>query len=289
LFPNNLFETKYRRICFQTTCGKANAKLKKQNNNIFSLFFLAENKKGHTFAPFFIPNIYLLILKTSLIMKISLVRLSTKNLATLAQRVINSSKSNAYRVVENHPLLNVLDTEYNKYRILYNKLSYSGKGDAVMEADKNRDTPFISIRNFLTGITFINTMPNYQAAVEVLEVIKKYGTNLERMSYSEETAQMTMLIEELDSEEMQAKLTALNLLPTYSKLKQAQTDFEALYAEQAEANADLRSLPSATSARKGLEKALRDYFNLLNIMSSQPEWSGLHAEMNELAKAAANS
>lgn len=38
------------------------------------------------------------------IMKITLTALSTKNLATLAQRIINSSQTGNYTIVENHPL-----------------------------------------------------------------------------------------------------------------------------------------------------------------------------------------
>jgi hypothetical protein len=222
-------------------------------------------------------------------MKITFARLSTKNLATLAQRAINSSKSDNYKIVANHPLFLQLETEYDKYKILYGKLSYSGKGEEVAGADRKRDEPFVNLKGYLKGITSIDTMPHYQEAVDVLNVLKTHGTNLDTLSYSEETAQMTLLIEALDKEEMQEKLTLLNLLPTYTQLKEAQAAFEVLYAQQAEANADLRSLPSATAARKALEKSLRGYFDLLYIMRNVPEWSNLYNEINEMVKAAVNS
>ncbi|MGE6397013.1 hypothetical protein [Chryseobacterium scophthalmum] len=46
-------------------------------------------------------------------MKISLVRLSTKDLATLAQRIISNIQSGKYPVIFNHPLTATLQTSYS--------------------------------------------------------------------------------------------------------------------------------------------------------------------------------
>lgn len=54
-------------------------------------------------------------------MKISLVRLSTKDLATLAQRIINNIQSGKYPVISNHPLTATLQTSYNEYDLVYTK------------------------------------------------------------------------------------------------------------------------------------------------------------------------
>jgi hypothetical protein len=250
-------------------------------------FYLADNTEYHNFTP---QNFsFKLFIKKKRIMKISLVRLSTKDLATLAQRVINSSKNNALKVADSHPLLLKLETEYGKYFNLYAKTPFSGKGELVAAADRRRDEPFMGIKAMAKTVAGINGMPNQQAAVEVLEVLKTYGLELHNLSYSSQTAQMLQLIEALDTEKMQENLSALNLSSTYSELKAAQADFEAIYAEQAEANAELRSLPSASAARKDLEKALRNYLDLLSLMSEEPEWSGVYADINEMVKAAINS
>lgn len=45
-------------------------------------------------------------------MKILLTKLSTKDLATLAQRIISSSQSGKYPVITNHPLVGALQTSY---------------------------------------------------------------------------------------------------------------------------------------------------------------------------------
>lgn len=48
-------------------------------------------------------------------MKINLSRLSTKNLATFAQRILNSSQNGNYTIVANHPLLLALHASYDTY------------------------------------------------------------------------------------------------------------------------------------------------------------------------------
>lgn len=121
-------------------------------------------------------------------MKISLQKLSTKNLATLAQRVINSSKSGNYTIIENHPLLTALETSYTNYDAVYTKLTYSGKGMDVATADKARDVAFGNMKAFLSGYRKLSTAPNHEASIALYDVFRTFGLGIDRMSYSTETA-----------------------------------------------------------------------------------------------------
>lgn len=217
-------------------------------------------------------------------MKTALSRISTKELATLAHRVIEASKSQKYQIVENNPLLQEVEKQYAIYEKVYSKKMFSGKGVEVKEADEKRDELFSKMRNFLKGYIEIDTMPNAQQAKEVYEVFQDFGKNLLRLNYAEETAQLSKLIATLDSPENKEKLTALNLADFFEILKTAQADFELLYNEQAEANAELRNLPSATAIRKTLEQTLRSYFALLSAMKTIEGWNLLYNEINEIVK-----
>ena len=73
------------------------------------------------------------------------------------------------------------------------------------------------------------------------------------------------------------------------ELKTKHQHFEQLYTEQAEANADLRKMPSATAIRRDLEKSLKSYLDLISIMKTQPDWADFYQEVNELVKSARNS
>lgn len=222
-------------------------------------------------------------------MKINLQKLSTKNLATLAQRTINSSQAGNYTIVENHPLLLSLIASYQNYDTVYTKLTYSGKGKEVATADKERDVAFSNMKAFLNGYRKLTSVANYQDAEALYKVFQMFGLDLDRLSYSAETAQLKKLIEELEKPDNTLRIINLSLVSAFDDLKTKHTDFEILFAQQAEANADLRQISSASSSRKELEQVLRSYLNLITAMKDVSDWSNLYHDLNEIVKAARNS
>lgn len=222
-------------------------------------------------------------------MKIALSRLSTKDLATLSQRIINTSESGKYPVIDSHPLLTELKTKYAHYDAVYTKMTFSGKGNDVATSDRERDLSFNTIKKFLNGYRKMITLSNFQSAEELYQLFKQYGLDLDRLSYSSETAQMKKLIEELEKPENLAKIDALSLTDAFTDMKAKQAAFEAMFAEQASANADLRTMKSASAIRKDLEKSLKALLGLLTAMKDVADWKLLYADVNELVKAAKNS
>lgn len=222
-------------------------------------------------------------------MKITLTSLSTKNLATLVQRTLNSSQNGNYTIVENHPLLLTLYSSYLTYDGVYSKLTYSGKGKEVAISDKERDVAFGNLKAFLNGYRKLPSAINQQDAETLYTVFKTFGLNIDGLSYSAETAQLKKLIEALEKPENIQKITNLNLTAAFNDLKTKHEAFEVIFAEQAEANADLREMSSASSTRKELEQALRSYLNLVTAMKDVPEWRKLYHDLNEIVKAAKNS
>lgn len=222
-------------------------------------------------------------------MKINLARLTTKNLATLAERIINSSLNGNYILIQEHPLFTALQSSYQKYDAVYTKLTFSGKGKEVAQADKARDEAFSSMKAFLNGYRKLSSA-NYSADAEALyQVFKRYGLSINEMSYSSQSAQMKKLIEALETTENMQRITNLNITGALQALRTTQIEFEQLFAEQAEANADLRELTSATASRKELESVLRAYLNTITVMKDVPEYTKLYHDLNEIVKAAKNS
>ena len=222
-------------------------------------------------------------------MTINLRKLSTKNLATLVQRILNSSQNGNYTIVANHPLLLTLNSSYLTYDGVYSKLTYSGKGKEVAIADKERDVAFGNLKAFLNGYRKLPSAVNQQDAETLYTVFKTFGLNIDGLSYSAETAQLKKLIEALEKTENNQKITNLNLTAAFHDLKTKHEAFEVIFAEQAEANAELREISSASSTRKDLEGVLRSYLNLVTAMKDVPEWTKLYHDLNEIVKAAKNS
>lgn len=222
-------------------------------------------------------------------MKIALTQLSTKDLATLAQRILSNAQSGKYPVINNHPLVGALASSYTEYDKVYTKQVYSGKGKDVATADYERDTAYANLKSFLNGYRKLPSAANYQLAEDLYGVFKTFGLNLDRLSYSSQTAQMKKLIEALETTENKQKITALSLDAAFAEMKAKQDAFEVVFAEQAAANADLRQMTSASAIRKDLEKTLKSYLNLLTVMKEVSGWELLYSDTNELVKAAKNS
>jgi hypothetical protein len=222
-------------------------------------------------------------------MKITFSELSTKDLAALGQRTIVISDEAAFAVVKDNPLLDAVKTLYNDYDLLYTKKATSGKGKLLFEADSNRDVPFGGLKDILVGNSKISSLTYQQDAKDIYAIVEKYGIDLDRYKWSEETAQMKKLLEELDKPENMTKIERMQLTAVVAQIKAAQADFEQLFNEIADENSELHMMESATSFRKNFEMALRNYFNVVKAMNSQPGWRELYAKLNEAVKAACNN
>jgi len=222
-------------------------------------------------------------------MEIALTKLSTKDLATLAQRTISNALSGKYPVIANHPLLADLQASYTEYDKVYTKQVYSGKGKDVAALDEERDAAYNSMKAFLNGYRKLSSAAYYQLAEDLYQVFKNFGLKLDRMSYSSQTAQMKKLIETLETPENAQKITALSLDTALADMKTKYEAFEILFSEQAGINSDLRQMQSASAIRKSLEKNLKSYIRLLTLMKGVSGWELFHNDVNELVKAAKNS
>lgn len=134
-------------------------------------------------------------------MKITLSKLSTKNLATLSQRIISNSNSGNFPVISNHALLTEFKTIYADYHAVYTKQIYSGKGVDVAGADKERDNAFRILKNYLNGYRKMTSLANHQFAEDLFQIFKVHSLDMDKESYSTQTAQMIKLIETLDKTE----------------------------------------------------------------------------------------
>ncbi len=217
-------------------------------------------------------------------MKITLSKLNTKELATLTETTISISKNGKYKFVENNELLKNLEEFFGVYSNAYNKLSFSGKGKSVAEADKNRDKIYSNLRDYIKGYAGLEQLPHNAKAQTIYNLFKQYGTRLTRLNYAEETAQLRKFIEEMNKPENLSLLEDLGVKVVFESLKQAQEDFDVIYAEQIASNSELRNIPSASKSRAELEEYLRAYFTFVKVMQKNPDWKLLYNEINELVK-----
>ena len=222
-------------------------------------------------------------------MQISMTKLSNSILGSLAEQTITISKKASNKVVENNPLLITLEAEFGNFKAVFGKKSFSGMGNSVESADFMRDSAFVGLKTMLMGLTKLPPFQNQQLAVDLFQLFQQRGLDIYTYSYNDQTTEMDKLIADLSTDENISKLTTLNLNIYFESMKQAQAGFKAIYSEQLAANSNLRLAQSATSIRRNLEAALRNYLSVVEGMKSVNGWAELYAELNELVKSIRNS
>lgn len=219
-------------------------------------------------------------------MRLKYSKLSTKDLGILAQRVLEEAKQSDIAEAKNHLFLSNLETSYNQYYAVISKQSFSGKGQTVAQADKERDKAFTQLKAFLSGYSQLSSAPHNADAVALYNLFKIYGLRLDKLSYGEQTLQLGKLIEALSLAENQNHIKNLSIKESFNELKAKHEAFKVLFDEQAQANAELREIKSASSLRKTLEKDLRRFLELVSLMNEAGQWSALYNKLNEFVKAA---
>jgi hypothetical protein len=217
-------------------------------------------------------------------MNVKLSRFPVSVLGAMASGTITISHKPVYTVVANHVLLQNVEKCYADFFAVFGKKAFSGMGEPVAEADIYRDEPFRAIKSILKGFGKVTGYVARQEAFDLLSIIDQLGGDFENLSYGDEDEKMDKLITEYDKSENQEKLARLNLTDLYITLKTRHTGFKALYFQQNDSNAALHSMSSATSLRKELAVALRNYLGLVTAMKQVDGWKELYAELNELGK-----
>jgi len=224
-----------------------------------------------------------------LIMKITLSRLSVASLDWLAGITIEESMTEKYSVAKDHPLLAMLQTEYDRYAEVFDKKAYSGMGKLVAKADVRRNETFVGLKFCIYGLSKVEGSNAQQDAADLYSIIKWHGLDLNRKNYMSKSAILSKLIEELSLPENKLKLERIHLTEVFGLLSAAQDDFDRLALEQMSANAQLRMMESSTALRGNMEKALGNYFRIVTAMKDFDGWTELHELLNESAKSARHS
>ncbi len=215
--------------------------------------------------------------------------LSTKVLGNLSNRTIEVI-SPVYQsgVLQHNPLVEVLIATNKSYQAIVIKNTYSGLGNPVAQADLVRDKVYRNLRRMLQGMAGFNDTPKGKAAAALLTVFEETG-DIYGLSYADENVVMQTLIKHLDEPVNLGHLSTVMAKDEYDALKQAQAAFEAISAEQTDANSALRQKPSASGARRALHQALRNIFSLVSAMKNVAGWEDLYHDLNELIKEARQS
>ncbi len=209
--------------------------------------------------------------------------LSTKGLAALAESCIQLTEQNANKEVAKSPLFEKIKTSYNEYNNNLIKPSYSGMGDFIRQQDIVQDRYYAASRRLLLGFAAFEGSRRAKQAQKLLKIYDRHGSPL-NLTYAQESILLQKLFETLNLPENKATIAELGIEEEMELFEQAHKDFYRVYLSQIDANSELRQQPTATSLRKDLESALRDFFAFISAMRKLSDWQDIYNDLNEVLK-----
>lgn len=154
---------------------------------------------------------------------------------------------------------------------LVNFLGYFGKGFERENADPNtkiidqmdalRDQFYNGLKYFVKSFTYSDVDEVSEAAIRIMDVIRRYGFNANNMGYNDQTTATTSFVSEIN-EKYLSDITLLNATNWFNKLSTAEAQFEESVKNRITEGAV--EVPSITRYRPDVVKTLRNVFHCID-------------------------
>ncbi|MDR1005504.1 MAG: DUF6261 family protein [Bacteroidales bacterium] len=214
-------------------------------------------------------------------LKKNFTRLTNEALANLASQTMNAVTLKADPAISTNPVYTPIHAAYNQFFALLNKETYSGMGEQMSTEDKRRDEAYTHLKMVVDGLAFFTGFEIGRNAATLKPLFDREG-NMSEKTYAQQTAAMDRLMADLLLEANQTLLTEIGIWDLYDNVRRLNASFKGHYLTQVDANSALRQMGTATEKRKNLEEKLKDFYNLVDAMKTQPSWDDLYSDLEEL-------
>lgn len=192
-------------------------------------------------------------------------RIPVASLGAATGRVVETTKEAALADVVTDTAFTNLEQKSEAYRKSINKRKYSELTDEMVLLDKNRDSLSVGMRQYVMSQLNSPVKAMHDAAVPVSQVLDRY-VGVEVLPYGDESENLRNMIAELRASGLQANITTLNLKEWIDATEKANDDFETKIRQRGDDVVAIHEVKSASSQRRELEQALRDYFEFVHAL-----------------------
>ena len=156
--------------------------------------------------------------------------------------------------------------------------------EKMAETDAKRDATFLALRDFSKASANRSDNKVSAAADLIINKIKKHGWTLYSMGYSDQTAALNLLFDDLDAADAVSAMQVIGADGWYTDLKNAQAEFENTYKEKVstEAREDYLRLREAFSVLGRHLNVLLDTIGLLQELGETENIDTLVEQINEV-------
>lgn len=219
-----------------------------------------------------------------------LAKIPVASLGGVTDRVITTAKeSNLQDVITDSAFTN-LEEKSKRYTDSLNKRLYSKLTSDMVALDKKRDGISRRMGEYVVSLLESPIEAMHAPARRIYDVIERYP-NVESEPYADESKHLRKMIAELRDASLKDDVTLLNLKPWIDALEVANEEFEAKIIERGNDLVAIHEVQSATTLRRELEQALRDYFEFVHalvIIKKTEEYKMFEKQLMERVDTAIN-
>lgn len=128
----------------------------------------------------------------------------------------------------------------------------------LAELDGLRDAAYVALRGYAEAST--NRPKVAEAGKLVYDIFRERGLTIHRLGYAQQTTELRILFDLLDSEEAKAAVETIGATTWLEDLKEAQEEFERVFQERAGAQSQAsrpQLVPARTRLHRNLDTLLR--------------------------------
>ncbi len=190
--------------------------------------------------------------------------LNPESLITLAYESLKIIKTNHPKDMVFAKSTTRLADAIKEAELAVGKTSKENLTDEVYQADANRDTTFIGFKNHIAAGLRRHRNPVYQKACEKINnIIEKYGSNVYKLPYPEQSTAFNSLLNEFNTQEIKPYLEASNSVEWINELALDQQDFDTIFLKRNTEKAADNSITDK-EALKVLKPELNNFYTLIN-------------------------
>lgn len=224
-------------------------------------------------------------LRTSFLLPAELTEITSKFISTTEQANITEPYV--------QKLLDLLRKDVKDLNKALTSLRVNSMVVAAAEADGIRDDLFIAFRDTVEIGKRRQKTEIMQAYQKVFSVLEKADLRLYRLGYTEKSGRLAALFSEMDQPDFQANLVLLNADELYIELKEAEDNFQSIYAQRL--NEDIsNSAPGIVEARRKAVPHVNIFLGVLSTLEVfepevyeilAPKINAITAEIMAIARA----
>ncbi|WP_320051980.1 DUF6261 family protein [uncultured Acetobacteroides sp.] len=187
------------------------------------------------------------------------------SLGGVTDRVITTAKESKLPEVIADSAFTNLEEKSKRYTDGLSKRLHSKLTNDMVVIDKKRDSISRRMDEYVSSLLESPIEAMHVPARRVYDIIERYP-NVESEAYADESKHLRKMIAELRDASLKDDITLLNLKPWIDALEAANEEFEAKIIERGNDLVAIHEVQSATTLRRDLEKALRDYFEFVHAL-----------------------